>query len=79
MELRCNSAVSYGSLLSVYRMGRKVKHLVGGSETFRGSTVGFSYKVQCRHDFYNNLDVFQLMESIALCLIIIHIDTNYSN
>jgi len=79
MELRCNSAVSYGSLLSVYRMDRKVKHLVGGSEALHGNRVGFSYKVQCRHDFYNNLNFFHLMESIALCLIIIHIDTNYSN
>ena len=57
MELRCNSAVSYGSLLSVYRMGRKVKHLVGGSESLHGIRVGFSCKVQCRHDFYSNLNV----------------------
>lgn len=78
MELTCNSAVSYGSLLSIYRMGRKVKHLVGGSEALHGSRVGFSYKVQCRHNFYNTLNFVHLMESIVLCLIIIHIDGNYS-
>lgn len=63
MELRCNSAVSYGSLLSIYRMGRKVKHLGGGSEALHGIRVGFSYKAQCRHNFYNNLHAFHLMES----------------
>lgn len=58
-------------------MGRKVKHLGGGSEALHGSRVGFSCKIQCSRNFYRNLNVFHLMEleSTPLCLIIINIDT----